>query len=140
MLKEISKFRHYAGHANRRMYSDSDMDLYIWFNKEVPVRFHLTYNKRGGCRSLGWNNECGFERKRLMQIETVARVMGVSDTFDLLISQDNTDLPASVLAHQFLHSSERIAPWLADFIYARLLEYPGRDAVYIDQGTALRSF
>jgi hypothetical protein len=140
MLKEISKFRHYAGHANRRMYSNSDMDLYIWFNKEVPVRFHLTHNKRGCSRSLSWNTETGFERTRLEQIETVALVMGVSQLLDPLFSTDIQDTPGSVLARRFLHSSEQIVPWLADFIYARLLEYPGRDAAYINPGTALKSF
>jgi hypothetical protein len=140
MLREISSFRHYAGHANRRLFSDSDMDLYIWFNKEVPVRFHLTYNKRGCSRSLSWNTETGFERTRLAQIEAVSLVMGVSQLLDPLLSTDNQDMPGSVLARGFLHESEQIAPWLADFIYARLLEYPGRDAVYINQVTALRSF
>ena len=140
MLREISRFRQYAGHANRRLFSDSDMDLYVWFNREAPVRFHLTYNKRGFSHSLGWNYEDGFEHKRLAQIEALARLIGMHDTTGLLFSQETTDLPASVLAHRFLHASEHIAPWLADFIYARLLEYPGRGAVYIDQGTALRSF
>lgn len=140
MLNEISRFHHYAGHANRRFFSDSDMELYIWFNKEVPVRFHLTYNKRGCSRSLSWNTETGFERTRLAQIEAVALAMGVSQLLDPLFSTDSQDIPGSVLARRFLHASEQIAPWLADFIYARLLEYPGRDAVYINQGTALRSF
>lgn len=140
MLKEISRFRHYAGHANRRWFSDSDMDLYIWFNREVPVRFHLTYHKRGRSRSLSWNTETGFERTRLAQIEAAALAMGVSQLLDPRLSSNSQDIAGSVLARKFLHASERIAPWLADFIYARLLEYPGRDAVYINQATALRSF
>jgi hypothetical protein len=140
MLREISRFRHDTVHANRRLFSDSDIDLYIWFNKEVPVRFHLTYNKRGCSRSLSWNTETGFERTRQARIEGVALAMGISHIIDPLFSQDNADLPASVLAHRFLQASAHMAPWLADFIYARLLEYPGRDAVHIDQGTALRSF
>lgn len=139
MLKEISRFRHYAGHVNRRWFSDSDMDLYIWFNREVPVRFHLTYNKQVRSRSISWNTETGFERMRLAQIEVVALAMGVSQFLDPRFSTDSQDTPGSVLARRFLHASEQIAPWLADFIYARLLEYPGRDAVYIDQETALRS-
>ena len=140
MLKELSKVRHYAGHTNRRFFCDSDMDLYVWFNKEAPVRFHLTYNKQSSSRSVSWNTETGFERTRTAQIEAVAMAMGVSQLLDPLFSKDNQDIPGPVLARRFLHAAEQIAPWLADFIYARLLEYPERGAVYINQGTALRSF
>jgi hypothetical protein len=140
MLTEISGFRHYAGHANRKLFTDSDMDLYVWFNEGAPERFHLTFNKQGYSRSLSWNNETGFEQRRFAQIEATARVLGFSHVLESLFTQDRDATPASVLAHRFLHASNHIAPWLADFIYARLLEYPGRDAMHINQDTVLRSF
>jgi len=140
MLREISRFRNYGGYSNRRQFTDSDMDLYVWFNEDAPERFHLTYNKQGRSHSLGWNNETGFGQRRFAQIEALAVMMGFSDVLDSLTLRDIGDIPASALAYQFLQSSDKIAPWLADFIYARLLEYPGRNATYINQGTVLRSF
>ena len=140
MLKEISRFRNYGGVSNRRSFTDSDMDLYVWFKDQVPERFHLTYNKRGRCYSISWNNEDGFDRWRLAQLEALATMMGFPHVFDSLYLHDTDDLHASILANRFLHASEKITPWLADFIYARLLEYPDRYAMHINQGTISRSF
>lgn len=140
MLKEISGFRNYGDYTNRRLFTDSDMDLYVWFNQEVPERFHLTYNKQGRSHSVSWNNETGFDQRRFAQIEALAVMTGFSDVFDSITGRDTGDIPASVLAYQLLHSSGKITPSLADFIYARLLEYPGRNATHVNQGTVLRSF
>ena len=66
--------------------------------------------------------------------------LGFPNMLDFFYSHDTGDIHVSKLAHQFLHSSEQIAPWLADFIYARLLEYPDRYARRINQGAVSRSF
>ncbi|UCB54499.1 MAG: hypothetical protein JSW45_11240 [Thiotrichales bacterium] len=140
MLRETSRFRNYGGKANRRCFTDSDMDLYVWFRDEVPVRFHLTYNKQGYTRSISWNTDNGFDRWRFAQAEALATMLGFPHLFDALYLHESGTVRASKLANQFLHSSEHIAPWLADFIYARLLEYPERSAIRINPGAALRSF
>jgi len=140
MLKEISRFRNYGGCANRRTFTDSDMNLYVWFKDQVPERFHLTYNKPGRTHSISWNNETGFDQWRFAQIEALAAMLGFPNTLDCFYMHDTGDIHASKLANQLLHSSEKIAPWLADFIYARLLEYPDRNAIHINQGAVLRSF
>ena len=140
MLREISRFRNYGGCANRRSFTDSDMDLYVWFKDQVPERFHLTYNKQGQTRSISWNNETGFDQWRFAQVEALAAMLGFPNTLDFFYMHDTGDIHASKLAYQFLHSSEKIAPWLADFIYARLLEYPDRYAIRINQGAVSRSF
>jgi hypothetical protein len=140
MLKEIFRFHNYSGYSDRRLFTDSDMDLYVWFNQEVPERFHLTYNKQGYSRSVGWNNETGFDQRRCAGIKALSTMTGISHMLEPLFLDDAGDIPASVLAHRFLHASDQIAPSLADFIYARLLEYPGRNAMHINQGTVLRSF
>ena len=139
MLREISGFRNH-GYANRRSFTDSDMDLYVWFKDQVPERFHLTYNKRGQTRSISWNNETGFDQWRFASVEALAAMLGFRNTLDLLYMHDTGDIDAPKLAYQFLHSSENIAPWLADFIYARLLEYPDRYAIRLNRGAVLRSF
>ena len=140
MLEEISRFRNYGGRSDRRLFTDSDMDLYVWFNEEVPERFHLTYNKQGHTRSVSWNNETGFDQRRYPEIKALTVMAGFSHLLDPILIQDEGDIPASVLAYRFLHASDQIAPWLADFIYARLLEYPGRNATHVNQDTVLRSF
>jgi len=140
MLREISRFRNYGGSENRRSFTDSDMDLYVWFNDQVPERFHLTYNKQGNTHSISWNNETGFDQWRFAQVEALAAMLGFANMLDFFYMHDTGGTHASKLAYQFLHASEKIAPWLADFIYARLLEYPDRNAIHINQGTVLRSF
>ncbi len=140
MLKEISRFRSYGGDANRRVFVDKDMDLYVWFNQGVPQRFHLSYNKRVGGGAVGWNNESGFEQRPFAQLEAFAVMTGWSPLLDLLFMQNGQEISASALAYQFLQASNNIAPWLADFIYARLMEYPGHNAFYISQDTVVGSF
>ena len=116
------------------------MDLYVWFSNGAPVRFHLTYNKQGTCHSVCWNYETGFRPKRNAQIETLMAMLGFPDLLDDSYIQNTAGIQISQLASSFLHSSDRIAPWLADFIYGRLLEYPARNAIQINQGTVSRSF
>ena len=140
MLRENSSFRNYGGCGDRRSFTDSDMDLYVWFKDQVPERFHLTYNKQGRIDSISWNNETGFDQWRFARVEALAAMLGFANTFDSFYMHDTGNIHASKLANQFLHSSENIAPWLADFIYARLLEYPDRNAMRISQGAVLRSF
>ena len=140
MLRETSRFRNYGGCANRRSFTDSDMDLYVWFKDQVPARFHLTYDKQGHTRSISWNNETGFDQWRFAQVEALAAMLGFPTMLDCFYMHDTGDTHASKLANQFLHGSEKIAPWLADFIYARLLEYPDRNAMRINQGAVSGSF
>ena len=140
MLRETSRFRNYGGHANRRSFTDSDMDLYVWFKDQVPESFHLTYNKQGHTRSISWNNESGFDRWRFARAEALAAMLGFPHLLEPLYLHEIGHIRASILANRFLHASENMAPWLADFIYARLLEYPERNAIRVNQGAVLRSF
>ena len=140
MLREISRFRNYGGYANRRSFTDSDMDLYVWFKDQVPERFHLTYNKQGHTQSISWNIETGFDQWRFAQVEALAAMLGFPDMLDFFYMHDTGSTQASKLAYQFLHASEKITPWLADFIYARLLEYLDRNTIRINQGAVSRSF
>jgi hypothetical protein len=116
------------------------MDLYVWFRDQVPERFHLTYNKQGHTQSISWNIETGFDQWRFAQVEALAAMLGFPDMLDFFYIHDTGNTHASKLAYQFLHASEKIAPWLADFIYARLLEYPDRNTIRINQGAVSRSF
>ena len=140
MLRETARFRNYGGDSDRRSFSDSNMDLYVWFKDHAPERFHLTYNKKGHTRTISWNNENGFDRWRYAQAEALAAMLGFPDLLEPLYLREAGDIHATKLANQFLHASEHIPPWLADFIYARLIEYPERSALRVNQGIALKSF
>ena len=134
MLKEISRYANYGGAANRRVFTDADMDLYIWFNDSEPEKFHLSYNKQACTQSVSWNNESGFEFNQPDLGEAIAILFGLMDSYAV----SNTS--PMQLASQFLHLSDRIEPWLADFIYARLLEHPGHNVTHVNQDRVLRSF
>jgi hypothetical protein len=134
MLKEISRYANYGGVANRRAFTDTDMDLYIWFKGGEPERFHLSYNKQSCTQSVSWNNESGFELNQPDLGEAIAILFGLLDSYAI------SSTSPMQLALQFLHASDPIEPWLADFIYARLLEHPGHNAAHVNQDRVLRSF
>lgn len=134
MLREM-KFPRKPIRTYRRWFTDSDMDLYVWFIGERPVRFHLAWNKRGRIQSISWNSESGFNDSRLDLFELLLLVAGASP-----LRQNNTEFNIAVLANRFLRNCEHIEPTLADFIYARLLEFPGRAERLPDRGTVLGSF
>jgi hypothetical protein len=67
-------------------------------------------------------------------------MLGFPDMLDYFYIHDTGDTHAAELAYQFLHASEKIAPWLADFIYARLLEYPERNVIRINPGAVSTGF
>ncbi len=135
MLRENSRFRNYGGRANRRCFTDSDMDVYVWFKDQAPARFHLAYNKQGRTHSISWDNEYGFDQQHFDAVEVLAVMLGLP-----VVPDSMKHISATLLANRFLRDSEKIEPWLADFIYARLLEYPGRTVIHANQGTALGSF
>ena len=67
-------------------------------------------------------------------------MLGFPHLLESLYINEAGDIHTTIVANRFLHSSENITPWLADFIYARLLEYPERNVIRINQAAALRSF
>ena len=42
MLRETYRFRNYGGCANRRSFTHSDMDLYLWFNLDSAVEHRIS--------------------------------------------------------------------------------------------------
>jgi hypothetical protein len=111
------------------------MDLYVWFIDEMPNRFHLVWNKRSRIQSISWNRETGFNDDRFNPFELLLLLSGAEP-----LHRDNTEFNIAVLANRFLRNCEHIEATLADFIYARLLEYPGRVERYPGRGTVLGSF
>ncbi len=118
MLREITALRSNRSNS-RRWYTDADMDLYIWFVNQMPVRFQLTYNKKHEQQAVYWDNNDGFLHSRIQQDNRLDGKCYVSLTF-----LDQHEYDAVSVARNFLIGSECLDPTLADFIYARLLECP----------------
>jgi hypothetical protein len=127
MLQEIRATRQISKRKCKRWFTDSDMDLFIWFNNDVPIQFQLSYNKQGTEHAINWNEETGYSHNRIdpgdqKQLHTRYKMAPI------LVADGEFDAPS--IARQFLLASERMNETLADFIYARLLEHPGRIAIH----------
>ena len=120
MLREIRSVRQKSRHSTRRWFTDADMDLFIWFNNQVPVKFQLSYGKRESEHAISWDHERGFIHSRIDDGEGLTFRYKMAP---ILVKDGSFD--ASKVARDFLLASEAMDPTLADFIYARLLEYPG---------------
>jgi hypothetical protein len=122
MLREITPIRSYS-FTRKRWFSDTDMDLFIWFLNQTPIQFQLTYNKQNNEHAICWDSNSGFSHDSVDDGE-----QNVSDykMAPLLspVQLDDDEFDVLVLAREFLQASENIDASLADFIYARLLEFP----------------
>ena len=132
MLREITSTRQNGNHLNKRWFTDSDMDLFIWFNNQAPTRFQLSYDKRGEEHAITWDSESGFSHNRV----DTGEQQPVSKYKMTPILLPDGEFDAATIAREFLQASEKIEESLADFIYARLLEYPGRLAIHSMRGFA----
>lgn len=134
MLREISSTRQNSEHTTKRWFTDSDMDLFIWFNHETPARFQLSYNKRALEHALTWDIKSGFNHYRVDDGEQQS--LFKYKMTPILLADGEFD--AATVARSFLRSSENIEESLADFIYARLLEFPGQLAIHSAREPASR--
>ena len=133
MLREIHPVRSTGG-TRLRWFSDADMDLFVWLDRQMPVRFQLTWNKRENEHALSWDRNTGFIHHMVDDGEPCVTEYKMTP---LLTHATDDDLDAAGLATRFLRASDHIDPMLADFIYARLLEYPQRGRPTASRHTAL---
>lgn len=132
MFREITSIRQNHNYSTKRWFTDSDMDLYIWFNQQAPARFQLAYNKRGREHAISWDSESGFSHYRVDDGEQQSQFKYKMTPILL----DDGEFDVATIARDFLKASENIDESLADFIYARLLEYPGQLAIHSIWGPA----
>ena len=135
MLHEISNVKPQSRGQVRRWFTDNDMDLFVWFSRQAPVGFQLSYNKQTDEKAICWGNENGFQHYSVDSGE----VEPIKYKMSPLYSSDG-DFDTYAIARAFLHNSEHIETTLADFIYARLLEYPGASKKHPDQDAASSNF
>ena len=131
MLYEINNVKRRPQDQFRRWFANTDMDLFIWFERQVPVGFQLSYDKQTDEKAICWKIENGFQHFSVDSGEVEPLKYKMSP----LYSADG-EFDTRSIARAFLRNSENIEASLADFIYARLLEYhgpgkrwPNRDAV-----------
>jgi len=61
MLKEISNLSDTSSDLNRRWFSDTELDLYVWYDtKNHIIEFQLCYNKGNDEQALVWNRDTGL--------------------------------------------------------------------------------
>jgi hypothetical protein len=109
MLYEITSTRPSCSVLNMRWFTSVDMDLYIWFHDDVPVRFQLSFDHSSEENALFWNTS-GARTYRIDH----------GDCFDKPLG----GLDIQQVAREFLAASEYIETGISDFVYARLLEFP----------------
>ncbi len=120
MLYEIPHLRQSKRSVQKRWFTSRDMDLFIWFHNDAPVRFQLTYDKRSIEKAISWNVHHGF---RHYLVDTGEYHLEHYKQTPILIESDaRKNLTA--IARNFLAASENISIGLADFIYARLMAQP----------------
>ena len=61
MLREIKETGQRRGERKKRWFSNSNMDLFIWFDDDDEiVSYQLTYDKPNAEKALTWSAEHGF--------------------------------------------------------------------------------
>jgi len=118
MLREITTVRSYSD-DRRRWFSDADMDLFVWFRNQMPVQFQLSFNKQYEEHAITWDYNKGFIHSKIDDGEGRP---GRYKMTPIMLDEGNFD--CNTLARHFLQQSELLEPTLADFIFARLMEYP----------------
>jgi len=127
MLREISSTRQINIHKSKRWFIDSNMELFVWFKNNAPVCFQLNYQQCELEHSINWNIKTGFTHN-LIKPEHRHIKYRLSSCYATESSYD-----AKTTAREFLRASDHIEATLADFIFARLIEYPGQFEIHSNQ-------
>ena len=120
MLHEISNVKQKARDQNRRWFTDNDMDLFVWYSRLTPIGFQLSYNKQSYEKVICWEIDKGFQHYGV----DAGEIEPIKYKMSPIFAADG-DFDTYAIAREFLHNSDHIETTLADFIYAKLLEYPG---------------
>jgi len=120
MLHEISSLRQSDHSLVKRWFSSSQMDLFIWYHRKVPVKFQLSYNMNLDERAISWDFHHGFRYYKVDSGETHPSKYKKTPILHGICSQKNL----SAVARGFLAISSHIDAGVSDFIYAYLMAYP----------------
>jgi len=119
-LYEISHIRQSNRSLNKRWFTCREMNLIVWFRRNMPVSFQLTFNNNGQEQTINWAQQRGFS----LHLNNLAKKgFFHRQKTPLLVNYcDQKDL--ALVRREFLVACENIEVGITDFIYARLMEYP----------------
>ncbi|MDH3343073.1 MAG: hypothetical protein OEM07_05050 [Gammaproteobacteria bacterium] len=135
MLQEIASTHRSSHRKPKRWFTDSDMDLFIWFEKQRPVCFQLSYDKRQHEHSISWHIDAGFSHSSINAETRHTKYQQPKSSS----STGEPNFNSRYIAREFLLASQHIQTSIADFIFARLIEYPDQSDKCPDQSPASKS-
>lgn len=120
MLHEVKRLRQSQRSHVKRWFTSRDMDLFIWFANNEPVRFQLSYDKCDIEKAISWNFHLGFSHYLVDTGETELHHYKQTPILIHLYNQGNL----KTIARDFLAASENIGIDVSDFIFSRLMALP----------------
>jgi len=119
-LYEISHIRQTNRSLNKRWFTCREMNLIVWFRRNMPINFQLSFRKQGQEQTISWDIQRGFHL--YLEDSSIAGINRLHKRPLLVNTCNQNDLPT--IRRNFLVACEDIEVGMTDFIYARLMEYP----------------
>ena len=120
MLAEIENTRQIPGEGFRRWFTDAENDLIIWYKDDDIIGFQFCYDKVFSERAITWFEKHGFSH---MKVDDGEPAMGGPKRTPVLVSDGVFDFEE--VAKRFKALSAKIDADITDFVYGKMLEYPG---------------
>lgn len=116
MLSEFPKTRQIPGEGLRRWFSDSNMDLIVWYDEAGQISgFQLCYNKTSDEHAFTWRRGQKYTHDT---IDAGERPMSMNMT-PILVADGY--FPKEKVAEQFRSLSFDLEPDLRDFILEKIM-------------------
>jgi len=119
-LYEISNIRQSNRSLNKRWFTCREMNLVVWFRRNMPINFQLSFKKQGQEQTISWDIQRGFH----LYLEESPKIGGNRLQKRLLLVNTCSQNDLATIRRDFLLACENIEVGMTDFIYARLMEYP----------------
>ncbi len=111
MLQEWKDVRQRPEEGPRRWWTDTEMDLIVWFDRTEPREFQLCFDKSGDQRALVWRPSGGLS---LMGVDDGEGRPGTYKASAILSASGETDIDA--VAARFRGASTAIEPVVRDHV------------------------
>lgn len=119
MLTEITRTRQIPGEPPRRWFASQEQDLYVWHDSDGEiVAFQLCYSKYRNEHAVYWKRQAGFTHLSVDDGEATT----LAGATPILLADGCFDRDAVI--ERFLALSVRLPNEIAQFVIARLLQFP----------------
>jgi hypothetical protein len=121
MLVESSRVHQIEGEPRRRVFTDEDFDLIVWYEQEHNrlIGFQLCYNKQTGEQALTWREANGFSHHSVDGGEDGAH----SHKRTSILTAKGGVVTPDKLAERFQEHSQFIESAIVRFVQQKLTEY-----------------